>query len=77
MRISSQSDVFLLAHALCMCISYLLFSFISLPQPKTQGGEKDTFEELRAIELKHGRVAMLGVVGTFSLCMFVAVSVEN
>jgi len=59
---------------------YLISTFLihsSLPQPKPQGGEKDTFEELRAIELKHGRVAMLGVVGTFSLCMFVAVSVEN
>jgi len=52
-----------------MCISSLLFSFISLRQPNqtkpNQGGEKDTFEELRAIELKHGRVAMLAVVGTF------------
>eukprot|EP00561_Arcocellulus_cornucervis_P012542 CAMPEP_0185799506 /NCGR_PEP_ID=MMETSP1322-20130828/358_1 /TAXON_ID=265543 /ORGANISM="Minutocellus polymorphus, Strain RCC2270" /LENGTH=191 /DNA_ID=CAMNT_0028495083 /DNA_START=32 /DNA_END=607 /DNA_ORIENTATION=- len=36
------------------------------PLDMTNGGEKDTFEELRAIELKHGRVAMLGVVGYLS-----------
>jgi len=35
------------------------------PLDMTNGGEKDTFDELRAIELKHGRVAMLAVVGTF------------
>ena len=33
------------------------------PLDMTNGGEKDTFDELRAIELKHGRVAMLAVVG--------------
>eukprot|EP00562_Extubocellulus_spinifer_P008322 CAMPEP_0178496086 /NCGR_PEP_ID=MMETSP0696-20121128/13918_1 /TAXON_ID=265572 /ORGANISM="Extubocellulus spinifer, Strain CCMP396" /LENGTH=190 /DNA_ID=CAMNT_0020124323 /DNA_START=63 /DNA_END=635 /DNA_ORIENTATION=- len=33
------------------------------PFDMTNGGEKDTFDELRKIELKHGRVAMLAVVG--------------
>ena len=35
------------------------------PLDMTNGGEKDTFDALREIELKHGRVAMLAVVGTF------------
>ena len=33
------------------------------PLDMTNGGEKDTFDALREIELKHGRVAMLAVVG--------------
>ena len=35
------------------------------PLDMTNGGEKDTFDALREIELKHGRVAMLAVVGEF------------